>query len=54
MISYSQTRGKERVKGIKAFVNFIEIFVNILDRTSEFYLLFSSEFGCGESIGDSS
>jgi len=32
MISYSQTRGKERLKGVEAFVDFIETFINILDR----------------------
>ena len=46
MIDYSQTRGKEDVIRIKAWLDLIEAFVNVLDRTFEIGLLFRCKARC--------
>ena len=50
MINYSWTRGENGVKGVEAFVDIIEAFVNIFDGAFEIHLLFDSELGYCKSV----
>jgi len=52
MIDYPRTRGKERVKGIKAASNTIKMLIDVLDRTLKVGLLFYSKFGSSCSVRD--
>jgi len=47
MIDYSRTRRKERMKGIEAVSNPIEVLVDVFDGTFKIGLLFHSEVGSG-------
>jgi len=49
IINYSRTRGKERVKGIKAISNTVKALINILDGALKVGLSFHSEFGSSSS-----
>jgi len=52
MINYSRTRVKERMKGIEAISNPIEVLIDVLDRDFKVGLLFHSEVGSNSSIRD--
>jgi len=47
MIDYSRTRRKERIKGIEAVSNPIEVLVDVFDGTFKIGLLFHSKVGSG-------
>ena len=51
MINYLQTRREERVDGVKAGEDFIEVFIDIFNGASEFGLLFVCEVECCKPMG---
>jgi len=52
MIDYPKTREKERMKGIEAVSNPVEVLIDILDRALKVGLLFHSEVESGSSVRD--
>jgi len=46
MVGYSQAREEERVIGIKAWLEFIEVLINVLNGAFEIGLLLDREVRC--------
>jgi len=50
IIDYSRTRGKERMKGIEAISNPIEMLIDVFDGAFKVGLLFCNEVGSSSSV----
>jgi len=51
MIDYSRSRREEKVKGIKAVSNTVELLIDVLDKALEIGLLSHSELGHCSFVG---